>query len=115
MSAIQGEFSGEDKMNHYREPKVLIMRPGTERPFPRQSSVSLGEPISEETRQHLKKCAEEWNREDEEERLRRGGLISPPPPGCNHDWQPCEYFENAGLFFVKKCSKCHVLGIPPGG
>ncbi len=48
---------------------------------------------------------------------RRGGLILPPDPGCIHDWQPFELLTSWANFqasvFVSKCSKCHVLGMPP--
>ena len=32
-------------------------------------------------------------------------------PGCEHIWEPMPYLIEG--WNIKKCSKCHVLGIPP--
>lgn len=49
----------------------------------------------------------------------RGGLRLPPAsaPACSHDWQPFElhtsWTAHSASVFVSKCTKCHVLGMPP--
>jgi hypothetical protein len=52
----------------------------------------------------------------EDAKKRRRGLILPPEAGCVHDWQPIGLPSDGndpGLTWVKRCSKCYVLGCPP--
>lgn len=44
---------------------------------------------------------------------RRGGLRPQVPPGCAHDWQSFQLYVSTGSVWISKCSKCHVLGMPP--
>lgn len=46
----------------------------------------------------------------------RGGLIPPPVDGCDHVWIDAGVYlfaESHAQVPLKKCGKCHVLGLPP--
>jgi hypothetical protein len=71
------------------------------------------------TEAEIKKIfADEIERLRKEARPKTGGLILPPEPGCIHDWQRhflrlCYESNGRNGVWVSRCSKCHVLGVPP--